>query len=169
MATLDVVDPKLAHSLVADALRIFQLAADVVGCDPSLADTAAFCEAYGVAADDSANTIVVVGKGLEQQQLAACLVLATTRLDVNGAVRKLFGAKKASFAPRELACERTGMEYGGVTAIGLPEGMPLWIDSAVMRRAQIIVGGGNRSTKVRLGPAELLKLPGAVVIEGLAT
>jgi prolyl-tRNA editing enzyme YbaK/EbsC (Cys-tRNA(Pro) deacylase) len=169
---LEPVSLLLASPVVSSALERFALVAEVVGCDPSLADTTAFCEAYGVSADDSANTIVVIGKGpstgQEPPPLAACLVLATTRLDVNNAVKRQFGTKKASFAAQELACEVTGMEYGGVTAVGLPESMALWIDAAVMGRTSIIVGGGNRSTKLRMNPRELLKLPNAVVVEGLA-
>jgi prolyl-tRNA editing enzyme YbaK/EbsC (Cys-tRNA(Pro) deacylase) len=169
---LEPVSSSLAAPIVAAALAEFGLVAEVVACDPTLADTAAFCEAYGVSANDSANTIVVIGKGPatapEPQPLAACLVLATTRLDVNSAVKRQFGSKKASFASQDLACEVTGMEYGGVTAVGLPVAMSLWIDAAVMARTSIIIGGGNRSTKLRLNPAELLKLPNVVVVDGLA-
>ena len=169
MLPLEIVDPVRAHPLVVAALRRYGLVADVVACDPALADTAAFCEAYGFSPADSANTIVVIGKGPDPAPLAACLVLATTRLDVNGTVRCRFATKKASFAPQDLACERTGMEYGGVTAVGLPDDLELWIDPAVMARPVIVVGGGNRSTKVRLVPTELLKLPSAVVVDDLAT
>ncbi len=165
---LEVVDRSFACTVTATAIDTYDLHLEVVACDPTLADTTAFCEAYGVLPDDSANTIVVMGKGPDPAPLAACLVLATTRLDVNSAVKQRFGTKKASFAPQELACEVTGMEYGGVTAVGLPDGMALWIDAAVMDRTSIIVGGGNRSTKLRLAPHELLKLPNAVVVDGLA-
>jgi prolyl-tRNA editing enzyme YbaK/EbsC (Cys-tRNA(Pro) deacylase) len=165
---LESVSLSAAHHLVTTAVSTHGLIVDVVACDPTLADTAAFCDAYGVAPEDSANTIVVIGKGPDPAPLAACLVLATTRLDVNSAVKQRFGTKKASFSPQELACEVTGMEYGGVTAVGLPATIPLWIDAAVMSRASIIVGGGNRSTKLRLDPRELLKLPNAAIVEGLA-
>jgi prolyl-tRNA editing enzyme YbaK/EbsC (Cys-tRNA(Pro) deacylase) len=165
---LEPVPATHASPLVVGAIDRHSLIVEVVSCDPALADTAAFCAAYGVAPEDSANTIVVIGKGPDPAPLAACLVLATTRLDVNSAVKQQFGTKKASFAPQELACDATGMEYGGVTVVGLPELMPLWIDAAVMERASIIIGGGNRSTKLRLNPKELLKLPNVVVIDGLA-
>ena len=168
MATLDVVDLSAAHPLVAAAIVRYGLVVEVVACDPSLADTAAFCAAYGVSPGDSANTIVVIGKGPEPAPLAACLVLATSRLDVNGAVRQLFGTRKASFAPQDLACQATEMEYGGVTAIGLPATIPLWIDGEVIERREVIIGGGNRSTKLRLDPRELNKLPNVSVVPGLA-
>jgi prolyl-tRNA editing enzyme YbaK/EbsC (Cys-tRNA(Pro) deacylase) len=165
---LEVVPHSHANALTVAAIHTYDLQLEVVACDPGLADTTAFCEAYGVLPEDSANTIVVMGKGPDPAPLAACLVLATTRLDVNSAVKQRFGTKKASFAPQDVACEATGMEYGGVTAVGLPDHMPLWIDAAVMQRTSIIVGGGNRSTKLRLAPTELLKLPNAVVVDGLA-
>jgi prolyl-tRNA editing enzyme YbaK/EbsC (Cys-tRNA(Pro) deacylase) len=141
---------------------------DVVACDPDLADTAAFCAAYGFAPDDSANTIVVVGKG-DRPVHVACVVLATTRLDVNGAVRRRLGVRKASFAPAETTRELTGMLIGGVTAFGLPPGLPVWIDAAVTTRERVILGGGSRSTKLLVAPAALTLLPGAEVVEGLAT
>jgi len=104
---------------------------EIVPCDPALADTAEFCEAYGYSPDDSANTIVVVGKGAVPKHVA-CVVLASTRLDVNGVVRKRLEVRKASFASADETIELTGMTIGGVTAFALPDGMPIWIDSAVM-------------------------------------
>ena len=140
---------------------------EIMACDPALADTAAFCAHYGVAPEDSANTIVVVGKG-DPLRYAACVVLATTRLDVNRVVRARFGTKKASFADADATAALTGMTMGGVTPIGLPAGLPLWIDAAVMARTRIVLGGGSRDAKVRAAPALLLELPGAEVVEGLA-
>jgi prolyl-tRNA editing enzyme YbaK/EbsC (Cys-tRNA(Pro) deacylase) len=140
----------------------------VVPCDPALADTAAFCEAYGYAMEDSANTIVVVGKG-DPPRHAACVLLATTRLDVNGAVRRRLGTRKASFADAEATLELTGMALGGVTAVGLPEDLPLWIDGSVLGRERIVLGGGSRSRKLLAPPSVLLELPGAEVVEGLAS
>jgi prolyl-tRNA editing enzyme YbaK/EbsC (Cys-tRNA(Pro) deacylase) len=140
---------------------------EFMDCDPELADTAAFCEAYGVAPEDSANTIVVVGKS-ESPVYAACVVLATTRLDVNRAVRKRLGTRKASFASAEETRSLTGMLIGGVTAFGLPDGLPIWIDARVMERDEVVLGGGSRSSKLRVRPAELTKLPQAEVVEGLA-
>lgn len=139
----------------------------VVPCDPALADTAAFCEAYGYGLDQSANAIVVVGKS-EPRVYAACMVLATTRLDVNGAVRRRFGVKKASFASADETADMTGMQIGGVTPYGLPAGLPIWIDAAVMECAEVIVGGGSRDRKLLVPPASLAALPGAEVVDGLA-
>ena len=139
---------------------------EIIPCDPDLADTAAFCEHYGYALDDSANTIVVLGKA-DPPVFAACVVLATTRLDVNKAVRKRLGTRKASFASAEQTKEMTGMAIGGVTPIGLPDGLPLWVDAAVMERERIILGGGGRDKKVHAPPSVLTAL-GAEVVEGLA-
>jgi prolyl-tRNA editing enzyme YbaK/EbsC (Cys-tRNA(Pro) deacylase) len=136
-------------------------------CDPALADTAQFCEAYGFKLDESANTILVIGKS-EPPVFAACVVLANTRLDVNKTVRQRLGTRKASFAPAEDTRAITGMEIGGVTVFGLPEDLPIWIDSRVMQRERVVLGGGSRSFKVIAPPAILLKLSRAEVVEGLA-
>jgi prolyl-tRNA editing enzyme YbaK/EbsC (Cys-tRNA(Pro) deacylase) len=144
---------------------------EVVDCDPALADTAAFCAAYGYALDDSANAIVVIGKASSAAVppvYAACLVLATTRLDVNRVVRKRLGTKKASFAPPEVTAELTGMTIGGVTPFALPADLPLWIDSRVMARDRIVVGGGSRAAKVVGPPSMLLAIPTAEVVTDLA-
>ena len=143
------------------------VAYEIIPCDPALADTAAFCAAYGYAPEDSANTIVVIGKA-DPPCYAACVVLATTRLDVNRTVRERLGVRKASFASADDTRALTGMEIGGVTAFGLPADMPLWVDGRVMRRERIILGGGSRSCKVLARPAILLALPGVEVVEGLA-
>lgn len=135
-------------------------------CDPALADTAAFCAAYGFEPADAANTIVVVGKA-DPPRFAACVVLATHRLDVNRAVKARIGAK-ASFASPDQTRALTGHEIGGVTAFGLPDGLPLWVDAAVMHRERIVLGGGSRRWKVIAPPSILLRLPGAEVVEGLA-
>jgi prolyl-tRNA editing enzyme YbaK/EbsC (Cys-tRNA(Pro) deacylase) len=135
-------------------------------CDPALADTAAFCAHYGFDPADSANTIVVVGKGAEPL-FAACVVLATHRLDVNRVVKGRFG-RKASFASADETRALTGHEIGGVTVFGLPGGLPIWVDAAVMERERIVLGGGSRSWKVIAAPAVLRSLPGMEVVEGLA-
>jgi prolyl-tRNA editing enzyme YbaK/EbsC (Cys-tRNA(Pro) deacylase) len=140
---------------------------EVVDCDPDLADTAAFCETYGYSLDQSANAIVVVGKS-EPRVHVVCLVLATTRLDVNGTVRHRLGVRKASFASGEETAEMTGMTIGGVTPYGLPPGLPIWIDARVMARDEVIVGGGSRDRKLLVPPASLAALPGAEVVEDLA-
>ena len=135
-------------------------------CDPTLADTAAFCAHYGFAMEDSANTIVVVGKGAEPVY-AACVVLATHRLDVNRAVKGRFG-RKSSFASPDETRAISGHEIGGVTVFGLPPDLPVWVDAAVMTRERIVLGGGSRSWKVIAPPSILLTLPGAEVLVGLA-
>ena len=136
-------------------------------CDPTLADTAQFCAAYGFSPDESANTIVVVGKA-DPRRYAVCIVLATYRLDVNRTVRDRLGTRKASFAGPDETRELTGMEIGGVTPFGLPADLPVWIDAEVMLRPRIVLGGGSRSWKVISTPALLSALAGASVVEGLA-
>jgi prolyl-tRNA editing enzyme YbaK/EbsC (Cys-tRNA(Pro) deacylase) len=141
---------------------------EIVECDPALADTAAFCAAYGYSPADSANAIVVIGKS-DPPRFALCVALATTRLDVNNVVRTRLGVRKASFAPAETTAALTGMTIGGVTPISLPDGLPIWVDAAVMQRERIIVGGGSRRCKVVGPPAMLLERPGVEVVESLAT
>ena len=141
---------------------------EAMPCDPDFADTAAFCERYGVAPEDSANTIVVASKG-EPRRHVACGVLATTRLDVNGTVRRRLGVRKASFASADETRDLTGMAIGGVTALALPEGLPIWVDAAVMARPEVILGGGSRAMKVRVSPEALRRVPGVEVVDGLAT
>ena len=140
---------------------------EIFPCDPALADTANFCAAYGFDPEDSANTILVIGKS-DPPVYAACVVLATTRLDVNRTVRQRLGTRKASFAPADETRAITGMEIGGVTVFGLPADMPVWVDARVVSRERIVLGGGSRSTKVLAAPEILLKLANAEVIEGLA-
>ena len=140
---------------------------ELFACDPALADTAAFCAAYGFAPEDSANTILVIGKS-NPPVYAACVVLATHRLDVNRAVKERLGTRKASFASADETRALTGMEIGGVTAFGLPAELPVLIDAAVMARERIVLGGGSRSWKVIAPPAILRTIPAAEVIEGLA-
>jgi prolyl-tRNA editing enzyme YbaK/EbsC (Cys-tRNA(Pro) deacylase) len=140
---------------------------EAMPCDPNLADTAAFCDHYGFSLEDSANTIVVASKG-ESPVFAACVVLATHRLDVNGTVRKRLGARKVSFAPPELTAEVTGMVMGGVTPFGLPDNLPLWVDAAVMEREQVVLGGGSRALKIVGSPQVLVALANTEIVEGLA-
>lgn len=149
------------------ALSGLGVAYELFACDPTLADTAAFCSAYGFDPADSANTILVAGKA-EPRRYAACVVLAPDRLAVNRTVRSLLGTRKASFAAPEEARAVTGMEIGGVTPFGLPRGLPIWIDAAVMARSRIVLGGGSRRWKVIAPPVILLALPGAEVVLGLA-
>jgi prolyl-tRNA editing enzyme YbaK/EbsC (Cys-tRNA(Pro) deacylase) len=139
----------------------------VVPCDPDLADTAAFCATYGYRLDQSANAILVVGKS-EPRLYAVCLVLANTRLDVNGVVRRRFAVKKASFASADETIDITGMQIGGVTPYGLPDGLPIWIDARIMACEQVIVGGGSRDRKLLVPPESLSALPNAEVVDELA-
>ncbi|MCC6438082.1 MAG: hypothetical protein IT196_23870 [Acidimicrobiales bacterium] len=159
--------PEWADALVASVLAGWGEAHELVECDPALADTAAFCEHYGYEPADSANTIIVATKE-DPPRYAACVVLATHRLDVNKAVRKRFGARKVSFADPEQTKALTGMLIGGVTAVGLPDDLPLWVDAAVMGRERVILGGGSRNTKIIAAPALLRRVPGCEVVEGLA-
>ncbi len=140
---------------------------EIIPCDPALADTAVFCATYGYPLEDSANTIIVIGK-TEPPRYAACVVLATTRLDVNRTVRQRLGARKASFASADDTRALTGMEIGGVTVFGLPPNLPIWVDGRVMERERIILGGGSRSCKVAAPPDILRKLPCVEVVDGLA-
>ncbi|OLT04437.1 hypothetical protein BJF90_22675 [Pseudonocardia sp. CNS-004] len=163
--------PDLLGEPVAHALKSLDPAdAALVGVaeiDPDLADTAQFCAAYSSPLDRSANCVVVAGRRGEDTRYAACLVLATTRADVNGLVRKRLNARKASFAPMDDAVAITGMEYGGITAIGLPDGWPLLVDTAVAAAPAVVIGSGIRGSKLAL-PGELAaRLPGAEVVEGL--
>jgi prolyl-tRNA editing enzyme YbaK/EbsC (Cys-tRNA(Pro) deacylase) len=156
-----------AEQEVRARLDSLGVAYEVVPCDPELADTAAFCEHYGYALEDSANTILIVGKS-DPRRYVACVVLASTRLDVNGAVRSKLGVRKASFADADTTRDITGMAIGGVTAVGLPDGLAIWVDAQVMNRERIILGGGSRSCKVLAPPAILTALGDAEVVEGLA-
>lgn len=140
---------------------------EIISCDPALADTAEFCAAYGYSPDQSANTIVAIGKS-DPPVYAACIVLATTRLDVNGVVRRRLEVRKASFAPADETAAITGMRIGGVTPFALPTTLPIWVDSEVTRRDMLILGGGSRSIKILCPPRTLLAMPNAIVVDGLA-
>jgi prolyl-tRNA editing enzyme YbaK/EbsC (Cys-tRNA(Pro) deacylase) len=139
---------------------------EVMTCDPALADTAVFCEHYGISLDHSANAIVVKTKTGERKYVA-CVVLATARLDVNHTVRKKIGARKVSFAGAEETLSLTGMDLGGVTPLCLPPDLPLWIDAEIMKRPYIILGGGNRESKIRVLPDIFRLTPNTEIVEGL--
>ncbi|CAN5871664.1 YbaK/EbsC family protein [soil metagenome] len=136
-------------------------------CDPDLADTAAFCAAYGVPLENSANAILVASKKPEGIY-ALCLVLATDRLDVNGTVRKTLGARKVSFASADDTLDRTGQEIGGVTVFGIPDDIPIWVSPTVLERDWVIVGAGTRSAKIKLDPAVFADHTRYQVVAGLA-
>ena len=159
---------ELLHPAVAAALAAWRLEAEVMPCDPELADTAAFVQAYDIPLDQSANTIVVASKGADPTYVA-CVLLATTSLDVNNVVRREMGVRKASFAGADPVRELTGMEIGGVTPFGLPPDLPLLVDARVMGPAWIILGGGNRSSKLRVAPDVLHAIPTMRIVGGLAT
>ncbi len=136
----------------------------VAPIDPGLADTAAFCAAYDVAPEASANCVVVAGRRADVETYAAVMVLATDRADVNGIVRKHLGVRRISFAPMDEAVGRTGMEYGGITPVGLPEDWPVLVDERVAAAGDVVVGSGIRASKLLLPAAALLRLPGAVAL-----
>lgn len=163
--------PELVARPVADALALLPPdVAEQVGVaqiDPELADTAAFCERYGVAMEASANCVVVKGKRGGDVRFAACMVLATTRADVNGLVRRRLDVRSASFAPMDEAVALTGMEYGGITPLGLPADWPILVDAAVVAAGEVVIGGGVRGSKLFLPGEALLALPGAELVEGL--
>ncbi|MFF4658347.1 YbaK/EbsC family protein [Streptomyces sp. NPDC001381] len=158
---------------VADAVRHWSGSVPAeqlihVDTDPRWADTAVFVEHYGQELlERSANCVVVAGKRGGESTLAACVVLSTTRVDVNGAVRRQLGARKASFAPMDTAVGETGMEYGGITPIGLPAAWPVLVDSRVVDLPYVLVGSGRRRGKLLVPGKALAELPGAVVLEGL--
>ena len=163
--------PELLAPPVAAGLAALGDAAaevDVAPIDAGLADTAAFCAAYGVGLDISANCVVIAGRRGDETRYAACVVLATTRADVNGVVRRLLDARKASFAPMDDAVALTGMEYGGITPIGVPADWAVYVDARIPALPRAIVGSGIRASKIELPGAVLAALPGAQVIEGLA-
>src|SRR5262245_63852609 len=141
--------------------------AQLAPIDPDLADTAALCEAYDVSMDISANCVVVTGKRAGVVRQAACVVLATTRADVNGLVRRRLDARKASFASVDFVTEATGMEYGGITPVGLPADWMLLIDAAVADTDVVVIGSGLRRSKIVLPGSALADLPGAEVVDGL--
>jgi prolyl-tRNA editing enzyme YbaK/EbsC (Cys-tRNA(Pro) deacylase) len=160
--------PDLLAEPVAAAIRALGLADVLVAeIDPSDADTAAFCERYDVALSESANCVVVTGRRDGEARFAACVVLATTRADVNGVVRRQLDVRKASFAAVDLAVAQTGMEYGGITPIGLPAHWPVFVDAAVAAAPRIVVGSGVRRSKLSLPGMLLGRLPGALVLDGL--
>ncbi len=154
-----------APDLVGNSVRPYlQDGLWVSAIEPALADTAAFCEHYDVGLDMSANCVVVEARRADRTWHAACLVLATTRADVNGIVRRHLGARKISFAPMDTAVASTGMEYGGITPVGLPEDWPILIDAKVIDQERVIIGSGIRGSKLLAATAVLTRLPNAEVL-----
>jgi prolyl-tRNA editing enzyme YbaK/EbsC (Cys-tRNA(Pro) deacylase) len=174
MGTLDLSPalsrPDLLAPPVAAALAGWSRSAEVevAPIDANLADTAAFCEAYDIGLDVSANCVIVAGRRGETTRYAACMILATTRADVNGLVRTRLDARKASFAPMDDAVALSGMEYGGITPVGIPADWALYVDARIVAIPQVVIGAGIRGAKLVLPGAALADLPGAEVVEGLA-
>ena len=159
--------PDLLGDPVAAALPLLPGPAWVAEIDDDLADTAAFTDAYAVPPEASANCVVVAARRAGQTTLAACMVLATTRADVNGLVRRHLDARKASFAPQDVAVAESGMAYGGITPVGLPADWPLLVDAAVAAADWVVIGSGTRGSKLAVPGAVLAALPGAEVLKGL--
>lgn len=163
----DLLAPAVAAALAADDGGLPASDVGVAEIDPELADTAEFCERYDVELSESANCVVVSGRRDGETRYAACVILATTRADVNGTVRRQLDVRKASFAPVEVAVAETGMEYGGITPLGLPATWPVYVDAAVAAAPRVVVGSGVRRSKLTVPGAMLTRLPGAVVLDGL--
>ena len=163
--------PDLLAPPVAEFLSSWSHAAsvDVAAIDPDLADTAAFCARYDVGLDVSANCVVIAARRGDDVRYAACVVLATTRADVNGVVRRHLDARKASFAPMDDAVALTGMEYGGITPPGLPPQWPVLVDPSVLAAGDVVIGSGVRRSKLVLPGRLLAELPAAAVVDGLAS
>ena len=157
-------DKSILHERVRESLDGAGAAYEVLACEPELADTAQFCAHYGIEPNEACNAIIVVLKTTPRQYVA-CLVRSDTRLDVNKKVSELVGVKRLSFASAEETAELSGQMIGGVSVAGLPSDMPIYIDGRVLEQPRVIIGGGNRTSKARLDPRELLKLPNASVAD----
>lgn len=171
ITTVPALDrPDLLAPPVATALTGWQHAGavGVVEIDPEVADTAAMAQAYEIGMDTGANCVVVAGKRDGDERVAACLVRADTRADVNTVVKKLLDVRKCSFLPMERATEESGMEYGGITPVGLPGAWRLLVDARVAEMPVAVIGSGVRRSKLLVPGALVAQLPGAEVIEGLA-
>lgn len=154
------------ESQVLAALRDLGVSYELVHIDPEFADTADFCEKYGYPLETSGNTIVVASKRGEKKY-CACIVQATARLDVNHTVKRLMGVSRASFASAEETMELTGMMIGGVTAFALPPDLPVYADPNLRSQEYVILGSGSRSSKLRIPPEDLGKIPGVQFVDGL--
>ena len=155
-------DPRVVADLTRNGIDYEEME-----CDPDLADTAQFCEAYGIPIEQSANAILVASRKPEGHN-AICLVLANTKLDVNGTVRRRLGVRKVSFASGDLRQDLTGQEIGGVTVFGTHSGLPIWVDSRVLDHPWVIIGAGSRTAKIKLNPKQFTALDGFEIVEDLA-
>jgi prolyl-tRNA editing enzyme YbaK/EbsC (Cys-tRNA(Pro) deacylase) len=161
---LDLLAPPTAAALQDSA---WASRVGVVPIDPTVSDTDATRSTYGLEPETLANCVVVAGRRDGQERIAACMVLATTRADINGTVRRLLDVRKASFLSMDRAVETTGMEYGGITPVGLPQSWPILVDQAVADSPAVIIGSGVRRSKLILPGALLGQLPGAQIVPGL--
>ena len=157
--------PPVAAALAAS--RTVAADAHTVAIDPDLAETAALTEQFGLDPEMSANCVIVLGKRGGELRPAACVILSSTRADVNGLVRRTIDTRKCSFAPQDWAVAETDMEYGGITPVGVPEGWPILVDRAVTEQPWVLLGSGLRRSKLALPGASLANLPGAQVLDGL--
>lgn len=162
--------PELLARPVADALGSWPEAhqVEVTEIDPDLADTAALIAATDITADTSANCLVILGKRAGEERIAAALVLASTKADVNSAVRHTLEVRKCSFMSMDRAVADTGMEYGGITPLGLPDPWTVLVDARVLQAPVIVIGSGLRRSKLRMPGALAASIPGASVVTGLA-
>jgi prolyl-tRNA editing enzyme YbaK/EbsC (Cys-tRNA(Pro) deacylase) len=159
--------PQEIEQRVTDVLRALGVPYELIPIDPNYADTAAFCARYGVPIDHGGNTIIVASKK-EPRQFCACVVRASRRLDVNHTVRKLLGVSKISFASAEDTQALTGMMLGGVTVFALPPELPIYVDATLMTLPWLILGGGSRSSKIKIAPVVFERLLGAQIVPGLS-
>jgi len=157
-----MIEERVVHTL--DALGVPY---ELMQIDPAFADTAACCEKYRLPLDSAGNTIVVASKK-EPRKFGACVVKATTRLDVNHAVRALLGTSKVSFASPEETMALTGMMIGGVTVFALPPDLPIYVDDKLMEREWVILGSGSRSSKIKIAPDVFRRIPNATIVPNLA-
>ena len=153
------LDPDVRRAIDSLGIRY-----EVLPCNPDWADTDVFCANYDIPRQNAANTILVASKS-DPRKYSACLVLAVTKLDVNHAVSALMGIKRLSFASADETKAVTGQSIGGVTVFAIPDSIPIYVDRRVMDAQYVIVGGGNRSTKIKLAPGELRRVPGLSVAD----
>ncbi|MGP6157524.1 MAG: YbaK/EbsC family protein [Vulcanimicrobiaceae bacterium] len=163
----DLVAPSVAAALAAWSGSVPGDRFFVAEIDPQLADTQAFCERYAVPLERSANCVILAARREGRGWFAACVVLATTRADVNNLAKRHLGASKISFASMESATGACAMEYGGITPLGLPAGWPVLIDAAAAAAEWVVIGSGLRRSKISLPGAALAEIPNAVVLESL--
>ena len=163
----DLLAAPVAAALAAPSWPLGEDDLGVAEIDPALADTAAFCDRYGVTGEQSANCVVIAGRRDGEARFAACVILATTRADVNGIARRALDVRKASFAATDLAVAETAMEYGGITPVGLPDAWPVLVDAAVAAAPLVVIGSGLRRSKLALAGKALASLPRARTIDGL--